>query len=684
LDQLIKQKDQLSKEEYQRRLSEFDGREPLVLKRGIDDRFTWDNYRVVSNGGFMIFSENGLLGATLNFIPSKLLEMVRLREYPITRRYPNTVLTSFYPSLMVLQYRSALYRNGFIYQKVDSVSQTSFQAFEKILEGLRRFETILDHVREGEFHHLQLYSLQPDGNVVQYVKEEYERFINEIDTIKALMEEEVSPKFFDEMKEEIRLYTRSHLSLSSRIHQILMKALEPIFERLQKGEKITEEEIRQALGIVEDPYGERIDTLYTAASGVTSSGQNLHFAQQMIDAVWDFLEISIEPSRVSSIHAKNASQLTDEVLKDLKGKLEGIGSEDLIRNIEEAVRGRIDLTDPILDDVIRQIFERLSLPSPKSRASVADFIGKDFVENVRAKLANEGYSQDFIRSIVDFLQDSEISGAVWINPRTGRVEGSRLFIRLLDRLATLAEPERYQSSGSRVRECLVHEYMHQILGEVLSYVEKEGLRRKIEDLYPDFLEKFLDRYGTQNIEEVLAKFLSLEFVGRARGLEVFGKVRKHLEAFLEGKKIYEINIPREKAFREAVLQADEDFFERFQKRFGTKNVKTIFLKYRQLKLLFDEGRLNQQERADLELFNRIQIEMDMNLGEKVSLIDFIRGKQPQKVLSRLAKQVHHKIDLEKGERIDQKIRNIEINLGLLRSPRLKDSQKVKKSIETAA
>ncbi|MDP3980062.1 MAG: ATP-binding protein, partial [Chlamydiota bacterium] len=168
----------------------------------------------------------------------------------------------------------------------------------------------------------------------------------------------------------------------------------------------------------------------------------------------------------------------------------------------------VHVLDGMMDEVV------LALPVPQQASPIADFIGQDYIDTLRESLRSKGYANDWVEAMIHLLEDPDIPGAVWVNPETRDAEGSRLLLRMFDALAKALTPESetLKEPVSYVREGLFHEYIHQILHENVLPSQWRDLRDDLLILDPDFIINFAKRYGTDNVEEVIAKYLSMRFV----------------------------------------------------------------------------------------------------------------------------------------------------------------------------
>ena len=440
-------------------------------------------------------------------------------------------------------------------------------------------------------------------------------------------------------------------SAEAEIAQIAARYLRPGLGVQESSPILSRDEIQKLINI--DAMNARVTIAYLRRFQT----QDQHFAEALFMARY-----ALEADRQGDVEGpvESIDGLEENFIRALQVRdlMPGV----VIVRLSEAMRLQQESGVPaaVIDSAIESVVRQL--PEPEDSGPVADFIGKDFLDRLRTRLTEEGYPDSWVDALLVFLEAPTIPGAAWINPETGEVEGSKLLIRLMDHLSRMSDPSRegVRARGEAVRESLFHEYMHQILSEVVSRKELAALREDIGILDQDFMIRFTQRYGTDDVEEVLAKYLSLRYGRRDESLQLFGLIEARLGAFLEGRGIYAMDLPKGSEAREkmkgAMEEADPAFLERFQQRYGLSDLKSVFLQYRRLKLLADLGRLDEQARGDLELFNSVQLELDMYLNQ-MSLADLIEG--PQKaVLARVIKQVRHRINLRQGETIDRNIRTL--------------------------
>lgn len=319
------------------------------------------------------------------------------------------------------------------------------------------------------------------------------------------------------------------------------------------------------------------------------------------------------------------------------------------------------------DHVIALIVVKLA--ELKGKKPVADFIGRDFVDEAQNVLKTNGYSEAWQKAVAELLQDPEIAGAAWLDPGKLQVEGSRSLLKLLDFLKAMTVEQA--PSGLQIQESLMHEYAHQLLLWVLTDETREKLKGEIQKRDFAFINAFAERYGVSDVDEIIAKFMSLTFAGDKKALQLYAQISDYLENLLRDLRLDEIDFPDQRSFQETLKETDsfykksigKTFLEWFEGRFGNKDVKSIFLKYRELKMMKNQNRLTQAQAEDLAVFEKIQMEMDLGMVAQVSLWDLLQGKTRKQILANVIRQVPHRIHLDRGLEIDGRISKLGETLG---------------------
>ncbi len=136
---------------------------------GMDERGIWDydNYHSVHSGGFLCLSESMLVRN--DSLPKALLEILGVKEIPVTMRHPYTITTSYYPHPDAIVQEPKM---GCLYQKVSSVSKEVFVAVSAAFERLRAMQQT--------FHQLGIGKTKVATRKVTAVKREIANIISDL------------------------------------------------------------------------------------------------------------------------------------------------------------------------------------------------------------------------------------------------------------------------------------------------------------------------------------------------------------------------------------------------------------------------------------------------------------------------------------------------------------------------
>jgi hypothetical protein len=162
-------------------------------------------------------------------------------------------------------------------------------------------------------------------------------------------------------------------------------------------------------------------------------------------------------------------------------------------------------------------------------------------------LARKGYSEEELKSI--WLQLDDMVGPAWIDLE-GKVKGSLTWIRLVVEMmeeAGLLKTNNHAKNVERMSQAILfHQYAHQVIRPSLSEDDKSQLKIQLSH----FLDKFGERFGSKDIEEVLAQFASTQFTDE--NTDLFEEVALDLESFLSGEAFPVIRLPRDRGMRQEI------------------------------------------------------------------------------------------------------------------------------------
>ncbi|HCR36285.1 hypothetical protein A2130_01280 [Candidatus Woesebacteria bacterium GWC2_33_12] len=214
----------------------------------VANSLTLENYQLVSTGGFMVFDERSLtpLGET----PSALLKIAGIEEQKITRRQPNTVLTSFYPTPDQI---SRMDRTGYIYHKTENVGNDLMNDMLQGLDHRLTSDYVFMEVARGGYDYLNAEEGNTDMGVAltNFTKDEDKQVdvVAESMTLHGVISENVQA-----YKSEQKAISRRQLQKIQEQYKEFLGAYQEVVIKL-KAKTIDNTQALEELGIVQGEYG---------------------------------------------------------------------------------------------------------------------------------------------------------------------------------------------------------------------------------------------------------------------------------------------------------------------------------------------------------------------------------------------------------------------------------------------
>jgi hypothetical protein len=164
-------------------------------------------------------------------------------------------------------------------------------------------------------------------------------------------------------------------------------------------------------------------------------------------------------------------------------------------------------------------------------------------------LVQKGYPEAEIQSLWHQLDD--VIGPAWIDLE-GKTRGSlawiRLMVGMMEEAGLLKSHDHSKNVARMSRTMVFHGYAHQMIRPGLTENEKTELMGR----FKDFLIKFDEQFGTQDIEEVLAQFVTSQFTGE--NSDLFEEVALDLESFLSGEIFPMIRLPKDEKSQNLIIE----------------------------------------------------------------------------------------------------------------------------------
>jgi polyhydroxyalkanoate synthesis regulator phasin len=387
------------------------------------------------------------------------------------------------------------------------------------------------------------------------------------------------------------------------------------------------------------------------------------------------------PAGETSTGAVELEDLQKQIQGQLSKLIEGglVNPAELIAQLSRFVESNVpksarEAALRIAGEEVGKVINK-GLPDPDqgyNHQILGDKQKERMAEGIAKKL---GIAKDRVMRFWQGLDREGILGPMWVNEKGG-VEASGVLQRLLEKFLEISG-QKEGLAGNRIRDRLYHEYTHQILKAAMNENLQGQMKGFLEDKYhQEFMKAFSDRYGTNDPEEILAKYVSYTFTGEDKDL--FEKETRDPETKEEtgetvADKLGDMGILANVSFPRIVIRNEEakqvvdellkkspGLSNRINKENPQRSLKEIMIEFRNLTAQGVKGEnLPEEFRAVEDLLRPMLRETTL-----ASLLIGEGGtsrEEQQARLKALAKQAAPRINYEGQRQADQAVKRIMIH-----------------------